>query len=254
MDAITAAFLREDPSLLMEMAGLDQPDTWQRTLMRSKADRILLLCSRQLGKSTTCAFVALAQAYLVPGSLILISSKTEKQSAELFAKVAMYHSRLSLVPTTREMVTTLEMSNGSRIIALCGEGDNFRGYSAPQLCLVDEASIVDESVLVALLPMLLMSKGRLIALTTPHGKIGWFYSQWISEDPSWERITAKAADSPRVDKKELAKLKVLGQRHYDAEAECIFVESDGQLFSDETIDDITNYSGSEGIMPALRGI
>jgi Terminase large subunit, T4likevirus-type, N-terminal len=180
MDSATEWALRFDPSKLMNMAGLT-PDPWQVELLKSKADRVLLLCSRQLGKSTSTAFVALNQAYLSPGSLILLSSKTERQAGELFKKITFYHHKLELVPSSRDMALTLELSNGSRIIALCGEGDNFRGFSDPALCLVDEASIVDESVLTALLPMLVVSGGRLIALSTPMGKRGWFYERWISD-------------------------------------------------------------------------
>ena len=102
MDPGTETALRLDPSLLMEMAGLT-PDPWQRELLRSQSDRVLLLCSRQLGKSTSTAFVALNQAYLSPGSLILLSSKTERQAGELFKKITFYHHRLDLVPSSRDM-------------------------------------------------------------------------------------------------------------------------------------------------------
>ena len=153
------------------------------------------------------------------------------------------------------MTLTLELANGSRIIALCGEGDNFRGFSDPALCLVDEASIVDESVLTALLPMLVVSGGRLIALSTPMGKRGWFYEKWISDDLTWQRINAKAIDSPRIDKTRLEQQKRdMGERKFSQEFSNVFIESEGQLFSDETIDDIINYSDCDGMMPALKGI
>ena len=175
MDPATKAALRLDPSKLMERAGL-RPDDWQRELLRTEADRVLLLCSRQLGKSTSVAFKALNTAYLNDDSLILLSSKTERQAGELFKKITYYHRRLDLVPSVRDMALTLELSNGSRIIALCGEGDNFRGFSDVRLALVDEASIVDESVLMALLPMLVVSGGRLIALSRRWASGGGFTS------------------------------------------------------------------------------
>jgi hypothetical protein len=217
MDAATETALRLDSSVLFEMVGLE-PDPWQRALARSTADRILLLCSRQLGKSTGTAFVALNEAYLNDDALILLSSKTERQAGELFAKVAKYHKQLGLVDTTRDMALTLELANGSRIIALCGEGDNFRGFSDPKLCVVDEASIVSDSVLNALLPMLIVSGGRLIALSTPRGKRGWFYERYISDEKDWERINARAADSPRIPKARLEEQKrSLGERLFSQE-------------------------------------
>src|SRR5262249_8197855 len=40
------AVLREDPARLMALAGM-APDPWQERLLRSEADRVLLLCVRQ---------------------------------------------------------------------------------------------------------------------------------------------------------------------------------------------------------------
>jgi hypothetical protein len=51
-------------------AGLD-PDAWQRDLLHSSSDRVLLNCSRQSGKSTMTAVIALHRALYYPGSLIL---------------------------------------------------------------------------------------------------------------------------------------------------------------------------------------
>ena len=50
-----------EPTLLIDWAGLE-PDTWQKDLLRSSARRVLLLCARQTGKSTTTALLALHQA------------------------------------------------------------------------------------------------------------------------------------------------------------------------------------------------
>src|SRR4051812_13421040 len=48
-----------DACRLMRAAGLI-PDSWQERLLRSAARRQLLLCSRQCGKSTVAAVLALA--------------------------------------------------------------------------------------------------------------------------------------------------------------------------------------------------
>ena len=250
----TEVSLRIDPTGTMRMCGL-VPDPFQARLLCSQSTRILLLCSRQLGKSTSVSFVALNTAYLIPDSLILISSKTENQARELFAKITKAHKRLNLVPTVRDTNLCLELANGSRAVALCGEGDSLRGYSDPNLCIIDEAAIVSDSVMTALLPMTIVSGGRLIALSTPMGKRGWFYEKWISDDQSWERINGKAIDSPRINKERLEQQrKDMGERKFAAEFDNQFVESEGQLFSDETIEAIIDYSGSEGMLPALKGI
>ena len=74
-----------DPALLMQQCGLP-PDPWQANLLRADAPRTLLLCSRQSGKSTVTALLALHQAIYHPG-LVLLLSPSLRQSQELFRKV-----------------------------------------------------------------------------------------------------------------------------------------------------------------------
>src|SRR5581483_11009078 len=75
-----------DPCRLMRGAGIE-PDAWQRRLLLSPARQILLNCSRQSGKSTTVAALALHTALFRPGSLTLMLSPSLRQSTELFRKM-----------------------------------------------------------------------------------------------------------------------------------------------------------------------
>ena len=43
-----------DPALVMARSGLE-PDAWQADVMRCAAPRMMLLCTRQAGKSTVSA-------------------------------------------------------------------------------------------------------------------------------------------------------------------------------------------------------
>ncbi len=70
-----------DPAMLMEQAGLP-PDPWQREFLRSEAKRQLLLCSRQSGKSTVTATLALHTALYQAPCLILLLSRALRQSQE----------------------------------------------------------------------------------------------------------------------------------------------------------------------------
>jgi hypothetical protein len=45
--------------------GVD-PDPWQEDLLRSTSDRVLLNCSRQSGKSTMSALIALHRRSSIP--------------------------------------------------------------------------------------------------------------------------------------------------------------------------------------------
>jgi len=65
--------------------GLD-PDSWQLDVLRSQASRILLNCSRQSGKSTVTALLAVHTAHYQNDALVMLLSPTLRQSGELFKK------------------------------------------------------------------------------------------------------------------------------------------------------------------------
>jgi hypothetical protein len=82
-----------DPSYFMERAYMLQPDPWQRDLLLKTPERMLLLCSRQSGKSTVSATMAMHKAVFYPGSLVLILSNAFRQAEETFKK---HSEKLSL--------------------------------------------------------------------------------------------------------------------------------------------------------------
>src|SRR5262245_54237121 len=86
MDYARSLALAFDPSLILRAQGLD-PDPWQRQFLLCADRQVLLNCCRQSGKSTTTAARALHTALFLPGSLVLLLSPTQRQSAELFRKV-----------------------------------------------------------------------------------------------------------------------------------------------------------------------
>src|SRR5882724_7953041 len=64
------------------------PDARQAEVLRSTAKRGILNCTRQWGKSTVAAAKAVHRAYSRAGSLVLVASPTERQSAEFLRKAA----------------------------------------------------------------------------------------------------------------------------------------------------------------------
>jgi len=225
-----------DPARIAMDAGLT-PDEWQAELLRSDADRILMLCSRQAGKTTTAAFMSLHTAiYRRPGGLTIIVSPSQRQSGEIFRTVMRHHSNLENVPEMRqESQLRAEMANGSRILALPGSETTVRGYSAADLIVIDEASRVEDALLQAVRPMLATSQGRLVALTTPAGKRGWFYEAWIG-DGNWHRVKVPASMCPRISKEFLAEeLKELGASRFSEEYELAFIDADTAAFPTDII-------------------
>lgn len=130
-----------DSVVLARRAGGFEPDSWQRTVLRSDADRVLLNCCRQSGKSTIAALVGLHTALYSPGSLILLVSPSERQSKELFRKVVDAYRKLGRpVSADAENRLSLELANGSRIVTLPGSEGTVRGYSGVKLIVIDEAA------------------------------------------------------------------------------------------------------------------
>ena len=224
-----------DPALLMRALDLE-PDPWQSAVLRSDADRQLLLAARQSGKSSTTAALALHAALFDPG-LILMFSPSQRQSGEIFRKLVGYYRALgSPVPPLEVTATTLALDNGSRVVSLPGSHETVRGYSAPKLVIIDEASQVDDSLFTAVTPMLAVSRGRLLALSTPFGRRGWFHDQWHDAEAGWRRVKVTARDNPRIDPAWLAEQeRLLGPRWFSQEFLCEFVETTDQIFATDVV-------------------
>jgi Terminase large subunit, T4likevirus-type, N-terminal len=223
--------LRAEPDRLMSISGMP-PDPWQSELLQTEAERMLLLCSRQAGKSTVAAALALRVALMQPGSPILILSPTDRQSGELFRKIlASYRALDRPVAASAETVHQLQLANGSRILSLPGTEKTVRCYSGVALLIIDEAARVDDALYRAVRPMLAVSKGRLIALSTPFGKRGWFHDAWHSNEP-WQRLRITADECPRITREFLAEeRRALGDRWYRQEYLCSFEDVVDAVFA-----------------------
>lgn len=187
-----------DPVRFAAKAGL-VPDPWQAAVLRSTASRILLNCSRQSGKSSITATLAMHEAIYVPGSLILVLSRAERQSKELFRKCTDTFRALGRpVAPEVENKMELELTNRSRIVALPGAEATVRSFSGVTLILVDEASRVPDALYYSVRPMLAVSGGRLIGLSSPFGRRGWWHDAWENGGPSWERYEIPAPMCPRI--------------------------------------------------------
>lgn len=228
-----------DPARLFRSATGHRPDPWQAQLLRSQSRRILLNCCRQSGKSSAVATLALYQALFVPGSLTLILSPSLKQSQELFKKITLQERALGRPARyVSETTTALETKSGSRVISLPENETTIRGYSNVNLLIIDEASRVGDDVFSAVLPMLGASHGRLIALSTPWGKQGWWYERWIAGGDRWERIEAPVTTpeiAARIDPDVLIEAQARGPWWYSQEYLCQFGERETAVFSVEHI-------------------
>jgi hypothetical protein len=213
------------------------PDLWQERLLRSDADRILLNCSRQSGKSTMAAILALHRALAVPGSLVLCLAPALRQSQELFGKVLGFYRGLGRpVSADAEQRLGLELANGSRIAALPGSERTVRGFSGVDLLIVDEAARVDDELYFAVRPMLAVSGGSLMMLSTPYGKRGTFYEAWTGSG-EWERYEVPALQCRRISDTFLAEEREETPPFiFRQEYECSFEETEDAVFTQDMID------------------
>jgi len=242
--------LRADPSAVFTAAG-QSPDAWQGRVLASDADRMLLLCGRQMGKSTVAAALTVRTILLQPGSPVLLLCPTLRQSGELFRKVLDQYAALGRpVPVVSQSALRLELANGSRVVSLPGTEGTVRGFSGVALLVIDEAARVSDSLYCAVRPMLAVSQGRLVALSTPFGQRGWFHDAWQSGG-TWERVRVTADECPRITPEFLAEeRKALGERYYRQEYLTSFESVIDAVFAFEDIqaamsDDVTPLFGGE---------
>jgi hypothetical protein len=222
-----------DPAQFFELRGLT-PDSWQRTVLRSTSPRVLLNCCRQAGKSTVVAALALHAALTGPGQLVLLLSRAQRQSAELFRKVMDFYQALDRpVPAAAESALGLELANGSRIVSLPGQEENIRSFSGVNLLVLDEAARVPDELYKAVRPMLAVSGGRLVLLSTPFGKRGFFYEAWQDRKGGWEKFEVTAREVPRIAPAFLdEERRALGNTWFAQEYECRFEAHEGLVYPD----------------------
>lgn len=226
-----------DPVMFARKAGIE-PDAWQAGVLRSQGHRLLMNCSRQSGKSTVAAVVGLHQAIFRPGSLVLLLSPSLRQSGELFRTVSqLYTATGATVPAKAETALRLELENGSRILSLPASEATIRGYSGVALLVIDEASRVEDSLYASVRPMLATTNGKLIALSTPFGKRGWWSAAWHDGGSVWQRVMVTADECPRISRAFLAEEREsLGEWWYTQEYLCQFVDADSQAFRSEDVE------------------
>jgi hypothetical protein len=207
-------------------------------MLRSDARQIILNCSRQAGKSTVTAALALHVGMYEAPALILLVSPSLRQSKELFGKVTDFLRSLDPVPELDEdNRLSCTLSNGSRIVSLPGDAKTVRGYSAPALIVEDEAAYCPDEMHTALRPMLATSAhGRLVLLSTPNGRRGHFFETWTGGE-GWQRIAIAGRDCPRISSEFLdAERKALGPMLFEQEYAGQFIDAASSAFSSELVE------------------
>jgi hypothetical protein len=169
--------------------------------------------------------------------LVLCLAPALRQSQELFGKVLGFYRDLGRpVSPQGERRLSLELENGSRIVTLPGTEKTIRGFSGTSLLILDEAERVEDELYFAVRPMLAVSGGALMMLSTPYSKRGVFYEEWIS-GRGWERYEIPASQCPRISEGFLEEERAsLPPFIFRQEYECSFEDTEDQVFTTDLID------------------
>ena len=262
------------PEAILRRAGI-RPDPWQCRLLSfldrvTRQFKLLVNCSRQIGKTTASAALALGAALIYPRSDILVIARTQRQTSEFIRKVKWF--RLCLmnpmkvvgvdyqpIPATdldnlllgeiqqedrgqlgsvRDAVTLEELPNGSRVIALPGKSSGaIVGYSAKML-IIDEACWFPDSVYEDIPPMLAATRGSILCLSYGGFINGSWWDKAWHQEPQWERIreTVHSAGGRISEEFLLGERQRLSPQGYKRNYECGFVAEEGAYFDPRDID------------------
>jgi hypothetical protein len=219
------------------VAGYPDLDAWQREALQERPRRLLLNCCRQSGKSFVAATLATHQALYQPGSLTVCIAVAQRQAAELVRVCRELYGAIGApVRAESENKLSLELANGSRILAVPSTEATIRGLSKVGLLIMDEASRIPDSLYAAVLPFLAVSNGSLALLSTPWGRRGFFFEAWKNRS-EWFYREVHGKDCKRIAPEFLAEQRrETGEFFYRQEWECEFNDSMTGAFRSEDIE------------------
>jgi hypothetical protein len=144
-----------------------------------------------------------------------------------------FYRRLEKPMVERLNQEELQLKNQSRIVSLPCREETIRGYSRVTLLIIDEAARVPDLLYRAVRPMLAVSQGQLICLSTPFGRRGFFYEAWSHGGADWKRIEVPAQQIPRIPLAYLEEeRRCLGESWFRQEYCCSFEAVEGLVYPD----------------------
>lgn len=225
------------------------------------------LCSRQIGKSLTLAYIAVEKAWTNPNSKIVLISSGERAALEILDKVKriakIFQNCFSdtVANFTSEILTMeVRISNGSRIITLpSGDPEKVRGYS-PLLTVCDEFSTLEhqDAFYRAIFPSITSPFGppkSLIISGTPIGRSNTFWRLW-EEQNDYKKYSLNIYEAKsqglNVDIDTLKK-NMIDEESFAQEFLCQPLDSNVALFSYELLNSVT-YTELPKVVARYMGI
>ncbi len=210
-------------------------DPWQEEIRKEKKKNLCIVSGRQCGKSAGVSIVIGDTALEVPNSYILMGAHDIEQTEMLFWKVVAYIEAVAPEQIVKSTMHYLLLKNGSQAVckAVGDTGVGMRGPTAT-LVVLDEAAFIPDRAWIAIEPVISVSKGRIILLSTGQEKKGFFYKASLDKDYLVKKISAR--DCPRhsqayLDKKQ----KELSPAAFAQEYLGEFIDDYNRKFTDEWI-------------------
>ena len=176
------------------------PFEWQKQILQDESKRLIINAARQSGKSTIVSSLPCHIAKYRENSLSIVLAPTEKQAGEDMEKIKGFIQSDPTYPEIKRSSDSLiKLANGSRIVVVPATEKAARGYSCPDLVLIDEASRVDNIVYTSGVKAMFTNNvnGVLVLLSTPAGKDGFFYEIWTNGSKSWKRYEVRSPWNPQ---------------------------------------------------------
>lgn len=191
--------LRDEPAEFVRQRFGVEPDPMQAAMLNDRNQYIGMVWGRQTGKTTGVSFKAAHFGAVTPGGLCLIFAPSEQQSINLLArcKPYLYNAGVEIDVDNR---TEIRFRNGSELRALPGSQKTVRGWSGPGMLIVDEAAFAPNELWEAVEPMIAVSGGQVILLSSADATFGFFYEIMTGDDPHWSRYKVTAYDCPRYNR------------------------------------------------------
>lgn len=262
MDTFTkarkAALYMLSPSSACECINIEAQE-WQKNVLEDIRQKLIIVSGRQVGKSTIISIKAGTHAKYKKNALVLVFAPTIRQANELFRKIKLVIEEL---PGAAKIVTgnatTIELSNGSRIVCLPGKAENVAGFTAPTMIIIDEACYAKDNLYRTVKPMLAASKGKMILISTPFIRSGFFYEIWdrqnrLPEDErEWSCYEIPAPMAPWMTPEYLAEeRREMGEWWFMSQYMCKFQEAQDSLITSDMIDRAFHRPGEQDYKPLI---
>ncbi len=225
---------------------------YQLEMLRSMAfnRNTIITTARQIGKSTvTCAFITWFVIFHSDKTVALLANKGDT-AREIMNKVHIGYQNLPKWLQQGVLAAnkgTLELENGSRVIAAATSGSAIRGYSI-NLLFIDEAAFIEnwEEFFTAVAPTISSGKTtKMILVSTPNG-LNHYHKLWVNSKTgrtdynpiavTWRQVPGRDEEWR---KKTLADLNFDDDK-FAQENECQFLGSSGTLITGKVLGELVH--------------